>query len=399
MIRGFERTYRSAIPGVFIKEMSNISSINPVILLDEIDKIGGSHGEGDVASALLEVLDPTQNKAFRDHYLTMPYDLSNVLFIATANDLENIPTPLKDRMEIIYLDGYSREEKFNITKYYIVEKSLNEGWLKDYDITIDDDVLMTLVDQFSHEPGIRSLERSIASMYREMALKIATEQRESFHITTANMDEYFKMDEIVVTRQKMLRENQVGSANILKVRNKGTAQVGLVGTIEVSRFPGNGGVTSTGNLGDVMRESIDVAFSYLRLRAEPLNIAHDFIEKYDFHIHFPEAAVPKDGPSAGMAIVIAIISALTDQPIKGDVAMTGEVSLYGNIGSVGGVKEKIIGAYQAGMSKVIIPQANKDEIEGVPVKIREQLEVVAVDKMDEVLAHVFGTSLCASIIR
>lgn len=390
MIRGFERTYRGAMPGIFIKEMSNISSVNPVILLDEIDKISkGNSGEGDVASALLEVLDPSQNKEFRDHYLLVPYDLSKALFIATANEIDKIPDPLKDRMDIIYLNGYSRDEKYNIVKKYMVEKTLSDQWLKDFEIKIDDNVLMELIDQYVHEPGIRSLERSITKLFREIALKIELEKQNEFNITLENINEYFNLNEKVTNNFNLFKENQIGRVNLLKVITNGNDTTGSVGVLEVSKFPGKGELISTGNLGEVIRESVEVAFSYIRLNAKQLKIEHDFKEKYDFHIHFPEAAVPKDGPSAGIAIVIAIISAIKNQPIKYDIATTGEVSLYGNIRPVGAIKEKIIGAYLAGITKVIIPQGNEEEIQEIPKNIREKIEIVLVKNLEEVFEHVF----------
>ena len=396
MIRGFERTYRAAIPGILVKEMSKLESVNPVILLDEIDKIGKSNGDdGDVTAALLEVLDPVQNKEFRDHYLTVPYDLSNVFFVATANDLDRIPAPLKDRMEMIHLDGYTRDEKFHICKNYLVKEHLSKKWLENYDVTIEDEAIMALVDRFSHEPGIRSLERSITSLFREIAFKIETENVDTFHITREQMSEYFEERETVQVKQRVPKQSKVGRVNTLQVMSKQGEVVGTLGRLEVSRFPGSGELTSTGNLSEVLLESVDVALSYVRLIVNRIGIEINFKDKNDFHIHFPEAAVPKDGPSAGIAIVTAIVSALCNEPVKYDVAMTGEISLYGDVSSVGGVKEKVIGAYRAGMQKVIIPQENTDDIDNIPENILEAIDVVTVENMEQAFEHVFEADIFA----
>jgi|GEM_PF-1860379 len=390
MIRGFERTYRSSAPGVIIKEMSRISSINPVMLLDEMDKISPhTHGDGDVASALLEVLDPSQNKEFQDHHLGIPYDLSQVFFVATANDVHKIPAPLRDRMEILFLEGYTRAQKFQILKDFLVEKKLQEPWLADRNIVIEDEVLLAIIDEHLAEPGIRSLERTLQKLFREVALRLLKEPVDALTITLENMQEFIDNASFQKKVSPKLRSPQVGRANTLKVQYGATGPRGAVGLLEVSQVPGHGHIKSTGNLGTVLHESVEVALSAIGLLAQSLGLPQNFREHHDFHIHFTEAGHKKDGSSAGVPLAMALASTLTGTPLRPDVAMTGEISLYGNIYAVGGVKAKIIGAYQAGMKKVLIPQSNEDVLAEIPPKILDALSIVPVGNILEAFDHVF----------
>ncbi|RSK28048.1 endopeptidase La [Bacillus sp. HMF5848] len=379
-IRGHRRTYVGAMPGRIIQGMKKAGTINPVFLLDEIDKMSNDF-RGDPSAALLEVLDPEQNFNFSDHYIEEPYDLSKVMFIATANSLATIPGPLRDRMEIIQLSGYTEEEKLHIAKDHLLHKQLKEHGLEKGKMQIRDDAMIKLIRYYTREAGVRSLERQIAKLCRKAAKIIVTGDRKRIVFTENNIEEFLGKPMYRYGQAEL--EDQVGVATGLAYTTVG----GDTLSIEVSLSPGKGKLVLTGKLGDVMKESAQAAFSYIRSRAEELHIDPDFHEKNDIHIHVPEGAVPKDGPSAGITMATALISALTGRPVHKEVGMTGEITLRGRVLPIGGLKEKSLSAHRAGLKKILLPRDNEKDLEDIPDSVKKDLTFVLVSHLDEVLKH------------
>jgi ATP-dependent Lon protease len=379
-IRGHRRTYVGAMPGRIIQGMKKAGTINPVFLLDEIDKMSNDF-RGDPSSAMLEVLDPEQNFNFSDHYIEEPYDLSKVMFIATANNLSTIPGPLLDRMEIISIAGYTEIEKVHITKDHLLPKELEEHGLSKGTLQIRDEAILRVVRYYTREAGVRSLERQLAAICRKTAKVVVAGEKKRVIITEKNLEEFLGKPRFHYGQAEM--EDQVGVATGLAYTTVG----GDTLQIEVSLSPGKGKLVLTGKLGDVMKESAQAAFSYVRSKTKELGIDEDFHEKYDIHIHVPEGAVPKDGPSAGITIATALVSALTGRAIHREVGMTGEITLRGRVLPIGGLKEKTLAAHRAGLTKIIIPKDNEKDIEDIPETIRNDLNFVIVSDVDEVLRH------------
>ncbi|NLS44942.1 MAG: endopeptidase La [Firmicutes bacterium] len=384
-IRGHRRTYVGALPGRVIRAMRQAGTKNPVILLDEIDKIGNDF-RGDPASALLEVLDPEQNMAFNDHYIEIPYDLSDVMFITTANLLCSIPNPLLDRMEVITLPGYTEEEKIQIGKRFLIPKQRKENGLYDHSVSITDSALKIIVRNYTREAGVRGLERNISSIFRKIARRIVTENPVDFKITIDGDDVFQYLGAAKYRYGMKESEDKIGVATGLAVTEAG----GDILAIEVSVMKGTGKLILTGKLGDVMKESAQAAFTYIRSRSEALNIDPGFHQYCDVHIHVPEGAIPKDGPSAGTAITVALASALTGTAVRCDVAMTGEITLRGRILAVGGIKEKILAAHRAGLSAIIIPVENKKDVRGIASYILDGMKLIFASNLDEILDFVLG---------
>lgn len=376
-IRGHRRTYVGAMPGRFVQALKQAKTNNPVILLDEVDKLGGDY-KGDPSSALLEVLDPEQNKEFRDHYLNVPFDLSNVMFIATSNVLENIPGPLRDRMEVINLSGYTQEEKVAISKRYIIPKQLEENGITEEHVAFTDEGLQSVIEHFTAEAGLRNLERRIGALCRKVAMKIAKGDQNVTHIIPDTVLDLLGPPQF--TKEDYREEDEVGVATGLAW----TAHGGQVLYIESTKMKGKG-LTLTGQLGDVMKESAQTAIGYIRSRAEYLGIPEDIFDENEIHIHLPAGAIPKDGPSAGITLATTIISLLTDCPIDKSVAMTGEITLTGKVLPVGGVKEKCLAAMRMDIKTVIIPWKCQKDLVDIPEEYRERLELIPVKTIDDVL--------------
>ena len=386
-IRGHRKTYVGAMPGRIIAAIKQADSCNPLLLLDEIDKLGNDQ-RGDPASALLEVLDAEQNATFRDHFLEVPFDLSDVLFITTANTLDTIPKPLLDRMEVIELSSYTDEEKVEIAKRHLIPKQIKRHGLTKAKFKLSDDALRTLIRGYTRESGVRILERQIGALCRKAAMRLVTGTVKSVSVTEKNLEELlgiprYHPDHIPQTEQ-------VGVVNGLAWTSVG----GEILEVEVAVVPGTGKVELTGNLGDVMKESAHAALTYIRSRAAQLGIEADFHKTKDLHIHFPEGAVPKDGPSAGIAITTAMVSALTGMPVKTELAMTGEVTLRGRVLPIGGLKEKTMAAYRNGIRTVIVPADNVKDLEEIDPTVKAGLRFVPVEQVDQVLAEALDLKVC-----
>jgi ATP-dependent Lon protease len=382
-IRGHRRTYIGALPGKLIQSLKKTGSNNPVFLLDEIDKMSMDF-RGDPASALLEVLDPEQNSTFNDHYLDLDYDLSDVMFITTANQQHAIPLPLQDRLEIIELPGYTEWEKIAIAKQYLIPKQAEHNGVKDLTITWTDEALTAIIHRYTREAGVRNFEREIATVCRKIAKEWLAGGRMAgvtFEVTPDKLTAWLGVEKYRETRRE--KEDEIGLANGLAV----TAFGGDLLTAEVTIVPGKGKLTLTGKLGEVMQESAQAAMSYLRSRAGTFGLSNDFQNKVDIHVHFPEGAIPKDGPSAGITMATAMASALLRIPVRQTVAMTGEVTLRGRVLPIGGLKEKILAAHRAGIETVLIPEENSKDLKDVPESVLEQIAVLPVKHMDEVLRH------------
>ncbi len=376
-IRGHRRTYVGSMPGRFIQALKQAKTNNPLILLDEVDKLGGDF-KGDPSSALLEVLDPEQNHNFRDHYLNVPFDLSNVMFIATSNVLQDIPGPLRDRMEVINLSGYTQEEKLAISKKYLVPKQLEENGITEEHVEFHDEALKNVIRSFTSEAGLRNLERQIGALCRKVAMKIAQGEQNKTHLFS---DTVFKLlGPPVYTKDDEKEEDEVGVATGLAWTSAG----GQVLYIETTKMKGSG-VTLTGQLGDVMKESAQTAIGFIRSRAEDFGLQEDFFENHEVHIHLPAGATPKDGPSAGITLATAIMSLITGLPIDKSVAMTGEITLTGKVLPIGGLKEKSLAAMRMNIKTVVMPWKNRKDLEDIPDEYRETLKFVPVKNFDQVL--------------
>ncbi|MBP1966080.1 endopeptidase La [Paenibacillus aceris] len=379
-IRGHRRTYVGAMPGRIVQGMKNAGANNPVFLLDEIDKMAMDF-RGDPASALLEVLDPEQNSTFSDHFIEVPFDLSNVMFVTTANAVHNIPRPLLDRMEVLYIPGYTEIEKLQIAKKYLLPKQKRDHGLEEEQLLVDDSALMKIVREYTREAGVRNLEQQVAGMNRKAAKKIVSDPSTPVHVTEENLKDYLGPAKF---RYNVAEEkDQIGAVTGLAWTEVG----GDTLVIEVTVMQGTGKLTLTGKLGDVMKESAQAAFSYTRTRADVLGIAPDFHEKNDIHIHIPEGAIPKDGPSAGITMATALISALTNIPVSRTVAMTGEITLRGRVLPIGGLKEKALAAHRAGIRTILLPQDNEKDIVEIPESVRDEMTFIPVSHMDQVLEH------------
>jgi ATP-dependent Lon protease len=377
-IRGHRRTYVGAMPGRIIQGMKQAGTNNPVFLLYEIDKMSMDF-RGDPSAALLEVLDPNQNNAFSDHYIEIPYDLSKVMFITTANAVHNIPRPLLDRMEVLYISGYTEIEKEHIAKSYLLPKQMKEHGLSPENMQIQSGAILKLIRNYTREAGVRNLERTIGTLCRKAAKQIVAGEKQKVVITARNLEQYLGPEKFRYGRAE--ETDQVGVATGLAWTEAG----GDTLSIEVSLFPGKGKMTLTGHLGEVMKESAQAAFSFIRSRARELNIDPEFHEKNDIHIHVPEGAIPKDGPSAGITMATALVSALTGIPVSRHVAMTGEITLRGRVLAIGGLKEKALAAHRAGIRKVLLPRDNEKDLNDIPKSVRKDLELISVENMDEVL--------------
>jgi ATP-dependent Lon protease len=384
-IRGHRRTYIGAMPGRIIQSIKRAATRNPVFMLDEVDKIGVDW-RGDPSSALLEVLDPAQNHAFRDHYLDVDFDLSEVIFITTANQLETIPAPLRDRMEIIQLDGYTEYEKIQIAQRHLVPRQVKAHALKQEEVTFTEESLRKIVEDYTREAGVRNLERQIGAVCRKSVVKIAEQQWEHVVITPELIREYLKKEKF---ESELSEDIEIpGISTGLAV----TAVGGDILFIEATKMSGKGGLTLTGHLGDVMRESAQIAYSYVRSKTTELGIDPDSFEKTEVHLHVPAGAVPKDGPSAGVAMIMAMASLFSNRPVRGDVGMTGEVTLRGRVLPVGGIKMKVLAAHRAGLSTVILPKRNEKDLEDLPDEVRNTLLFVPVEQIDEAVAVALPSS-------
>jgi ATP-dependent Lon protease len=381
-VRGHRRTYVGALPGRIIQGIRKAGSNNPIFMLDEVDKIGQDF-RGDPSSALLEVLDPEQNFSFSDHYLEVSFDLSKVMFITTANILDTIPPPLLDRMEILELPGYTEEEKIKIAKIHLIPKQLKEHGLEADDFIIDESALCKIISSYARESGVRNLEREIATLCRKIAKEKASGNKHSKKITSNNVADF--LGPIRYFQEIAERTSEPGVATGLAWTRVG----GDILFIEATRMKGNKGFMLTGHLGEVMKESAQAALSYIRAHAKKLKIQEDFFSNSDIHIHVPAGAIPKDGPSAGVTMAIALISLLTGKPVRADVAMTGEITLRGKVLPVGGIKEKVLAAKSSGIKTVLLPKKNMKDIEDIPHRLTKGLHFEYVDTIEQAVKKAF----------
>jgi ATP-dependent Lon protease len=391
-IRGHRRTYVGALPGRIIQGIKTAGSNNPVFMLDEIDKIGADF-RGDPSAALLEVLDPEQNNSFSDHYIALPFDLSNVMFITTANMTDPIPSPLKDRMEIIHLSGYTEQEKLGIANNYLIPRQLKEHGITEKQIQIPEKTVLEIIAQYTREAGVRNLEREIAHLCRKVARKVAEGETGLFTITQANLHKYLGAPKFLPEEER--EKDEIGVVTGLAWTETG----GDILYIEATTMRGKGTLTLTGHLGDVMKESAHAALTYVRSRAKTLGIKDDLFGKTDVHIHVPAGAIPKDGPSAGVTMATALASVFTNAPVKKDLAMTGEVTLRGRVLPIGGLKEKTLAARRAGIRTIIIPKQNEKDLEDIPKNVRKDMKFIFVETMDEVISSALRKSLQHRAVR
>jgi ATP-dependent Lon protease len=391
-IRGHRRTYIGAFPGQIIQMMKKAGTQNPVFLLDEVDKMSMDF-RGDPSAALLEVLDPEQNHMFLDHYLDVEYDLSHVMFICTANVLHTVPQALRDRMEVLQLPGYTEQEKTEIAKRFLVPKSVEGTGLTKENVTFSDDALQTIIQRYTREAGVRNLEREIGSICRKIARRVVIEGKGySEEITPDRVTQHLGVPRFRPTLAE--EKNEIGIATGLAWTEVG----GEILVTEATLMPGKGHLTLTGKLGDVMQESAQAAMSYVRSKAEEFGIPKDFNRRQDFHIHVPEGAIPKDGPSAGITMATALISVLTRIPARRDVAMTGEITLRGKVLPIGGVKEKVLAAHRAGVKNIVLPRENEKDLADIPKAVLDVLNVYMVETMDEVLKVALADALPPPIV-
>ena len=382
-IRGHRRTYIGAMPGRIIQAIKRAGTRNPVFMLDEIDKIG-QDWRGDPSSALLEVLDPAQNNSFRDHYLDVDFDLSEVMFIATANQLDTIPGPLRDRMEIIALDGYTALEKLHIAKRHLIPRQLAAHRLKDEEVTFMQDAILKIIHDYTREAGVRNLERHIAAICRKGIVQLSENGWSHVVVTEKMIRDFLKKERFESEQTEPIL--LPGIATGLAVTPVG----GDILYIEASRMPGKGRLSLTGQLGAVMKESVEIAFSYVRSKAPRLGIDSEVFDKSDVHVHVPAGALPKDGPSAGVAMVMALFSLFSDQPVRSDVGITGEITLRGRVLPVGGIKMKVLAAHRAGLKTIVLPKRNQKDLDELPEEVRAAVEFVTVDQIDEAIAAAFA---------
>ncbi|AKG35901.1 endopeptidase La [Paenibacillus durus] len=391
-IRGHRRTYVGAMPGRIIQGMKTAGSLNPVFLLDEIDKMA-SDFRGDPSAALLEVLDPEQNNTFSDHFVEIPFDLSNVMFVTTANAVHNIPRPLLDRMEMLYIPGYTELEKLQIANRYLLPKQMKNHGLEEGQLTIEEGTLLSVIREYTRESGVRNLEQQVAALCRKAAKQIVSREKESVSISPADIKDYLGTAKYRYGMAEL--EDQIGTVTGLAWTEVG----GDTLLIEVTVVPGSGKLILTGQLGDVMKESAQAAFSYTRSKAEEFGIPSDFYEKNDIHIHIPEGAIPKDGPSAGITIATALVSALTKRQVSKDVAMTGEITLRGRVLPIGGLKEKSLAAHRAGYKKILLPKDNERDLKEIPESVKNDVEFVPVSHMDQVLHHALVAKIADQAVQ
>jgi ATP-dependent Lon protease len=389
-IRGHRRTYIGAMPGTIIRALRDAGTRNPVMMIDEIDKVGSDY-RGDPQSALLEVLDPAQNNSFRDHYLDLPFDLSQVLFVCTANDLSTISPPLRDRMEIISLSGYTELEKLQIAKRYLLKKQRQANGLKDTQAQINDAAVRTIISDYTREAGVRNLEREIGTIFRKVARRIAEEPRYKARVKPETVVDY-------LARPRFFNEVKKRTASVGVATGMFWTPVGGdILFIETSAMPGTGKLVLTGQLGDVMKESATAALSFIRSHSAEIGVPDDYFSKHDLHIHLPAGAIPKDGPSAGIALATAIVSLLTNTKVDHNLAMTGEITLTGQVLPIGGLKEKVLGAKRAGIKKILLPKRNEADLDDIPKEVRDTMEFVPVEEISEVLEQALGKRIIAPI--
>jgi len=378
------------MPGTIVRAIRDAGTNNPVMMIDEIDKVGADF-RGDPQSALLEVLDPEQNNSFRDHYLDLPFDLSHVLFICTANSLDTISPPLRDRMEIIQLAGYTEMEKLQIAKRYLLKKQRTANGLKDTQVQISDAAIKTIISEYTREAGVRNLEREIGTVFRKVARKIAELPRHKARIKPENLLEY-------LSRPRFFNEVRKRTASVGVATGMFYTPVGGdILFIETQSMPGTGKLVLTGQLGDVMKESAQAAVSFLRSRTSELGLPEEYFAKHDIHIHVPAGATPKDGPSAGIAIATAIASMLVGLKVDPSLAMTGEITLTGQVLPIGGLKEKVLGAKRAGIAKILLPKRNEPDLEDIPKEVRDTMTFVGVEELSEVLYHALGKRIITPV--
>jgi len=390
-IRGHRRTYIGAMPGTIVRALRDAGTRNPVMMIDEIDKVGSDY-RGDPQSALLEVLDPAQNNSFRDHYLDLPFDLSAVLFVCTANDLSTISPPLRDRMEIIQLAGYTEFEKLQIAKRYLVKKQREANGLRDSQVQIGDPAIRAIINDYTREAGVRNLEREIGTVFRKVARKIAEAPRYKARVKPENLVDY-------LSKPRFYNEVKKRTASVGVTTGLAWTPVGGdIMFIETSTMPGTGKLVLTGQLGDVMKESAQAAVSFLRSRSVELGLPDDYFGKHDMHIHVPAGAVPKDGPSAGIALATSIASLVTNTKVDSNLAMTGEITLTGQVLPIGGLKEKVLGAKRAGINKIVIPKRNEIDLDDVPKEVRDTMTFVPVEEISEVFEQAFGKPIITPVM-
>ncbi|MBV8246468.1 MAG: endopeptidase La, partial [Candidatus Eremiobacteraeota bacterium] len=390
-IRGHRRTYIGAMPGTIVRAIRDAGTRNPVMMIDEIDKVGADF-RGDPQSALLEVLDPEQNNTFRDHYLDLPFDLSHVLFVCTANSLDTISPPLRDRMEIIQLAGYTELEKIQIAKRYLVKKQRLANGLKDSQVQISDAAIRAIIADYTREAGVRNLEREIGTVFRKVARRIAESPRFKARIKPESLVDYLSKPRFYNEVKKRVASIGVSTGMFY------TPVGGDILFIETTAMPGTGKLTLTGQLGDVMKESATAAVSFLRSRSNELGIPDDYFSKHDLHIHVPAGAIPKDGPSAGGAIATSIASLLTGLKVDSDLAMTGEITLTGQVLPIGGLKEKVLGAKRAGIKKIVLPKRNEVDLDDIPKEVRDTMAFIPVEELSEVFAAALGKRVITPVL-